>query len=66
MSMFRSCKNLLLSFGGFTILSGLLFQGNKLYINEETCNTKYNAFDTPDWQDYLEPENHTFKELIHV
>lgn len=66
LAMFRSCKNLLLCFGGFTILAGFLFQADKLYINEETFNIKKDIIGSPVWQDYLKPENHAFKELVYV
>jgi hypothetical protein len=35
---FRKCKNLLLCKGGFSVLGGILFDGNKLYITKKINN----------------------------
>ena len=67
MAMFRSCKNLLLSKTGFTILAGLIFKGNKLYMNPDTLNTHYNIYNTEIWKrNVVEKDKRSFKELIIV
>ena len=69
MAMFHSCKNLLLHKNGFTILAGLVFTGNKLYISQKIFNSNYD-FSKEDgnqmWIDYIKPGNHIFKEIIYV
>ena len=69
MAMFHSCKNLLLHKNGFTILAGLVFTGNKLYISQKIFNKNYD-FSKEDgnnmWNEYIKPENHIFREIIYM
>ena len=65
MAMFRSCHNLLLSKQGFSMLAGLLFQGDKLYICKEVFDQNFPISQTS-WMDYIQPETRIFKELIYV
>ena len=69
MAMFHSCKNLLLHKNGFTILAGLVFTGNRLYISNKIFNSNYD-FSKEDgnqmWKEYIKPGNHIFKEIIYM
>jgi hypothetical protein len=52
LSLMRKCSNLLLHKGGFSILGGILFQGNNLYISAR-LETRNNS----DYMGHLEAKN---------
>jgi hypothetical protein len=59
----------LLHKNGFTILAGLVFTGNKLYILQEIFNKNYDFLNTNGnqmWIDYIKPGNHIFREIVYV
>lgn len=66
LSMFRSCKNLLLCKNGFSVLAGLVFQGDKLYISKKVINENHGRGLDSEWINYLDMENRVFRDLIYI